>query len=56
VAGWSAGPYIGGKILEWFQYDFLISWKVISLFAFSAAIGYFVLDTLLRLYKSKRDI
>lgn len=56
VAGWSAGPYIGGKILEWFSFDFIVSWKVISLFAFSAATGYFLLDTALWLNKSKRNI
>ncbi len=56
VAGWSAGPYIGGKILEYFHFDFMIAWQVISLFAFSAAIGYLLLDIILKKRGSVRDM
>ena len=44
VAGWSAGPYIGGKIL------------IISLFALSAGVGYTLLDTTLRIRGSLREM
>lgn len=56
VAGWSFGPYIGGKILEFLDFNFQIAWQVISLFAFSACIGYLALDLLLRKRKSLRNL
>ena len=56
VAGWSFGPYIGGKILEFLDFNFQIAWQVISLFAFSACIEYLALDLLLRKRKSLRNL
>ena len=56
VAGWSAGPYIGGKILEWVDFDFQIAWQIISLFALSAGVGYTLLDTTLRIRGSLREM
>ncbi|HMV44000.1 MAG TPA: MFS transporter [Leptospiraceae bacterium] len=47
VAGWSFGPYIGGKILDFFSLNFHIAWQMISLFALFASIGYFLLDKIL---------
>ncbi len=56
VAGWSAGPYIGGKILEWVDFDFQIAWQIISLFSLSAGVGYTLLDTTLRIRGSLREM
>lgn len=56
VAGWSLGPYIGGKILEYFLLDFTTAWQVISLFALISAIGYLLLDVILRFRGNKRPM
>ncbi len=42
VAGWSVGPYIGGKIIEFTNQNYSVSLKLLSLFSLLASIGYFL--------------